>query len=145
MAQSLKEQLIRKVELPEPGNIRYVDDNGVRLSDEQREFKHDRLVIVVSVANLITDRSKIINIIPCSTSVPFDNLNFPIHQGMINKKDRFRAKTSSCACLQFYQPLHFEYLGKKVAELNDITYLGVLSSLANNVIGISEGYDLEID
>ena len=133
--------------IPQPREVWYVKDGAIRLHENKREDKDNRLVLIAASEDLLVARATIINVIPFSTSGNPDLLSIPIARGYEKTKAGFVPSKDSLALLQWYQPIeihHFEMDSGVMGVIEEVCYNSILHTLCTELIGYSD-FDLGVE
>ena len=122
-------------QLPQPREVWSVFDSDVKLHENNRKDKGTRFVLVLMKRDLIIDHQSIFNVVPLSASAKPDKLSLPISAGYEEVANDFHPKDTSCAVVNFYQPLKFSAFKKYRGRIDETTYEMVKTVLSVEVIG----------
>lgn len=145
MGKSLKQDELKKLFYPEPGEVYHVPDPEVAMNrnKSKAEANKPRTVLIVSTSELLSLKNNPhYNIIPLTTKGNPDKLSFPIDKKYSDTADDFKPDKNSLALLPLYQPIKKEIFNSRCGKLEDECYRAIVYALCVNVIGYDD-YDLE--
>ncbi len=124
--------------LPKPREVWSVWDDDVVLHENKRVDKGNRYVLVVMLQDLIVGRTSVFNVIPLSASAVADRLSFPVAKAYEDVAKGFNPKDTSCAVVNFFQPLELKSFKNYKGRLDETTYEAIKTTLCKEVIGFND-------
>ncbi len=137
------DEVVSKV-LPKAGQVWWVKDKEIRLSQEKREDKFRRVCLVLSAEdNLKSESPPIINIVPITRAGEPGRYRIPIlPRNYDDCVEGFQPDASQLAVLNFCQPIRFKYFIEPLGALKSEFYHSVVDAIAIGVLG-HECYNLD--